>query len=421
MSGPLGLAAALRAVARLLDEAVAAANIAAFQGSTTAALPPEMVDGGTAGQSKPQLNLFPYHIGQTAAARNQDLPMRDASGEPIARPPLTLELHVILSAHAAVSWQAEALLGIAMRALHDEPVLRRERIRDLLTPAPGAADALVLAISNAGVADQFERLRLTPVNMAPADMQQLWTALPGRYRPSTAYLLSAVTLDSKVVPRTGLPVQRVASAVIPFVRPVIERAEPAQVLHDPDGRTITLIGSELRLPRGIVRFSDGSLVTPLPHSTDSVLEVPLPPALPAGLGTATLMQQVPIGAPPAKLVNASNAIPFVLRPVFALAAGEPDIAVQPAAAGVPRRLRIRLLPPPGERQQVEVLLNEAAAPAAAGITLDGTVRAETGNPIVADLTGVAAGDWIVRVRVDGAETELLADSSGGAAGPVVAL
>lgn len=419
MSTALGIAAALRAVARLIDEAVAAANLAMFQATTTMALSPELVDGGTVGAPKPQLNLFAYHIGQTAASRNQGLPARDASGLPIDRPDLTLEIHILLSAHSTANWQAESLLGIAMRALHDEAMLSRDRIRALLTPPAGASDALVLALSNARIAEQFERLRITPLNLSPQDIQQLWTALPGRYRPSVAYALSAVTIDSAITPRGGLPVQRVASAVVPFVRPEITAIVPQIVPFDAGGTVVTLRGSQLALPGALVRFSDGSRVAPQPDATDFALAVRLPTTLPAGIATATIVQPVAIGAAPAKEVNASNSVAFMLQPIFALAGGAPDITVLAAAGDVPRRLRIRLVPQPGATQEIELVLNDAADPAGAGETLPAALQPD--GAIVASLTGLAAGTRIVRVRVDGAETPLVTDAMGRFSGPTVAL
>src|SRR5262245_54313716 len=77
--------------------------------------PPDVSVSGVSGK---RLNLYLYQISENAALRNQDLPGVGASGS-FGRPPLSLELHYLVTAFAGnesavdADLQAQLVLGDA--------------------------------------------------------------------------------------------------------------------------------------------------------------------------------------------------------------------------------------------------------------------------------------------------------------------
>jgi hypothetical protein len=135
-----------------------------------------------------------------------------------------------------------------------------------------------------------------------------------------------------------------------------------------------------------------------------------------------LVRPLDMGAPPPKYVNESNLAVFLHRPVFALVAGKPDITLKAKNAGPPPTwpLEIRVRPPAQPGQDVQVLLNDSANPAGPGYTFPGTVGTTPAtDPLKFTLTDVASATYLVRVRVDGAETPLDVDANGKFTGPTI--
>ena len=79
-----------------------------------------------------------------------------------------------------------------MRALHDHPLLGADEIRT--------------ALADNDLADQIERIRITPQTMSVDEFSKLWTTFQVGYRISAAYHVSVVLIDSTRPARTPLPV-----------------------------------------------------------------------------------------------------------------------------------------------------------------------------------------------------------------------
>src|SRR5690606_8349061 len=83
-------------------------------------------------------------------------------------------------------------------------MLTRAQLRSVLgppTPPFGNLSAL-------GLADQVEWLKITPMFLGAEELSKLWTAMQARYRPSMAYQVSVVLIESDQSARAPLPVLR---------------------------------------------------------------------------------------------------------------------------------------------------------------------------------------------------------------------
>jgi hypothetical protein len=426
VSSALAIAATARVISRLIDDRVAAEGITAFQNLRTSVVSPEQIDGTDLVATQnvtPQINIFPYHVGLNAAWRNSFEPSRNGTGQPVAAPPLAIDISFLVSAHSTQDLLPEMLLGLAMQALGDTPQLTRDRVRALLQIPAGPVDPVLQALERSRLADQFEIVRIAPLNLSADDMQKLWTSIHSRYRPSFCYMVSAILIDTRNSAKGGLPVRDFAAVVIPFVRPVIDRVEPPSVIFQAAGNQITLVGQQLLQTGVVARFHTGAR---RPLDSGSTLErarVTLPADLSAGIIGVELVRPLDVGAPPPKDVNESNIGVFLHRPIFKLIGGAPDITLGAVAPGPPptRPLAIRIEPAAQPAQDVRVLLNEkVSSPTSRGFTFPGAIGANPPtDPVTFTLSAVPSGTYMVRVRVDGAETPLDVDASGAFTGPTI--
>lgn len=146
-----------------------------------------------------RVNLFLYQTSINAAWRNQAIPTKTRSGDP-GIPPLGLNLHYLVTAYGD-SQADEAdhrLLGAAMLAFHDHPVLHRQDISDATT--------LSRILSTSGLEGQFEHVRVTHEALSLEELSKLWTTFQAKYRVSAAYEASVVLIESEHARPSPLPV-----------------------------------------------------------------------------------------------------------------------------------------------------------------------------------------------------------------------
>jgi len=150
-----------------------------------------------ASASGDQVNLFLYQTMPDAAWRNMDMPRQLKAGE-TGQPPLPLILSYLLTAYSddADDVKSQILLGRAMSALHDHPLLDAAEIKDATQNAAADSD----------LHEQLERVRITLLSMPLEELSKLWTAFQAPYRTSAAYQVSVVLIESTRPAKTPLPV-----------------------------------------------------------------------------------------------------------------------------------------------------------------------------------------------------------------------
>ena len=425
MSGPLAIAATTAVLREVLQTGMTALDLPnALAGDVvvTAESPDRILRTGADAQS--QLNVFLYSVQRNTGWSNAGLPSRDARGERVASPMLALDLCYLLTAYGVGDYHAEILLGGAAQVLHDMPGLDRDTIRDALTPAANRPPVLN-QLQNAGLADQFEALKITPMPLPSEEISRLWSALNDPYRPSMAYQVSVVLIDSSLSTRQPLPVLRRQIRAVPWrelrVNRVLSTAGPGAPIL-PQG-TLRLLGHSLGSPdlqvwvngidmsTGIVlrRPDELQLTLELPPEPPALLPA-LPPGLYAGMAGVQVVQPIELGDPPAPHEGfASNIASFVLAPEVE--------GINVVADAV----EVTVRPPVSTRQRVRLLLNQKnaapgstpraysfAAPPGNGIALPNTETTVVSIPVA----GVVPGAYLLRLQVDGAESPLSVDGAG---------
>jgi hypothetical protein len=367
------------------------------------AFPPDRVETGAKEQN--QINLFLFQVTPNPGWRNMGLPSRAGGGERVSNPPLALDLHYLLTAYGQEQFNAEILLGYAMHLLHEKPVLTRQEIRSALAvPSPVTGGILPPAFKEgaaADLADQVEQIKITPQILNTEELSKLWTAFQGHYRPTTAYQVSVVLIESRRPTLAPLPVRERKLHVLPFRQPVIASVEPQIVQAS---STLAISGQNLQSPRVKVGF--GAVSADPDLVSDRRLDVTLPVDLLAGVNTVQVIHELDFGIPsePHRGFE-SNVAAFVLAPRITTTPEPPRDAIL-ATRGAP--LLLALEPPVGPSQQVRLLIGDRAILLAPRPPTD-PPAANLSFPIPADLP---VGTFLLRVQVDGAESglELSADS-----------
>lgn len=386
MSNALAIASVTRRLRNLLQQALQAPLPANLPADTmpsaqiqVTTLPLDKVRSFSANGNL--INLYLYSTVLNPAHSNSLPPRSGPGGEPA----LALNLHYMLTAYGQDDNEliAQLLLGRAMLALHDNPVLRPADLAD--------------ALGAAGVQDQVERVRITPHSLGFEEMSKLWIAYQTQYRLSSAYEASVVLIDSARPAKVAPPVRSASIVVAALRRPSIEQLTP-QVATP--GATLTLAGANLGAPTTQVLVA-GLRVKP-DVLDDRSLRVTLPAAVPAGVNTLRVVQEVPLGLPPVPHPGAgfeSNAVAFMLSPRITAA---PPISVARGAV-----LQLAVAPPVGLRQRVLLLLDDqqiALAPHAPG-------DPDTSTSLAFSIpTNLAARSYLARVMVDGASSPLVSDA-----------
>jgi hypothetical protein len=374
------------------------------------AVPPHQVEA-----DEPRLNLFLYRAQPNPGWQQEDLPSRNDRGERISNPYLPLDLHYLITAHGAGDFQGEILLGYAMQIFHEQPVFTRDLIREALDPNQFSnADPLrqlmtVLAASE--LADQFEQIKLSLHTPASEELANYWSAMQSGYVPTACYKASVVLIRSRRTTSPGLPVRQFTLDVVPISQPVLEQVVPVGPPGSPVvvGTTLTVRGQALRgldtrLRLGAVEISGGNLTV-----TNERITFAVPNVARAGVQGVQVLHYRPLGTPPQpRLLFESNILALVLQPRLNGAPQE-----QAAASGVPRKLLVTVEPLVAPNQRGTLLLTETGVAAPRAFTADADPRPATAPPtaqLAFTIPDTLAGDFLVRVRVDGAESPLTFDA-----------
>ena len=334
MSSALAIAGVTAVLRDLLNDGLINHNVSGVLGSTVtvSALSPDRLISN-AGKENTQLNLFLYQVTPNSGWRNEQLPSRDSSGRNrLSNPPLALNLHYFLSAYGAEDLHAEILLGYGMQLMHETPMLSRSAIATALNPSPSVGNTLPSALrvlADCGLADQFEQIKITPEYLSTEEMSKLWTAVQSHYRPTAAYMVTVVLIESKLPARATLPVLSrgpvdpvtkrdrgvvvEASLLPPF--PTIDsvaptNGQPAATV----GATVAITGHHLDGANRVVVFSNTRFaidqeVPAAAGNSASSLEVVVP-GIPVGLYQVVVRLLRPSEAEP----RTSNRLAMVLGP-----------------------------------------------------------------------------------------------------------
>jgi len=417
---------AIATVTAVLGEIIGAAADAAVPGAgVTTQRPGTPASGGTTTSSTAHVNLYLYQVSPNAAWRNDDLPTRESNSRLVRRPQAALDLFYLLTFFGNEGdLEPQRILGSVATALHARPVLTREKIRSVIETVTTPDSNHYLADSD--LAEQVELVKFSPLPLNLEELSKLWSVfLQTPYSLSVAYQGSVVLLEADGAPQQAAPVHQRNVYVEPMRRPVIEALLSRSGPNDPPvaGRPIfsthdlVIRGRELR--GGDTRVLVGGIeVTNFEEVSNTQIVLSVPAGLQAGRRTVKVVHRTMMGTPPSPHMGVeSNATTFELRPQITapVSASVQGSGNQPRSGSV----TVQLSPEVGRTQRVTLLLNERQPPSTRpprSYSFETPPRPptdpETSASITVPVSGVTAGQYVVRVRVDGAESLLETNASG---------
>jgi hypothetical protein len=403
MSNYLAVATVTEALRQMLEAAISA-DIAAARATAVRPTTPGSAAGGL---PNPGVNIFLYQVSPNAAWRNMDLPTRRDDASLVNRPRVALDLNYILTFYGQdTQLEPQRLLGRAVQALHAQPVLTRQQIRNTVTATS------FLAASN--LADEVELVKFTPLPLSLEELSKLWSIFfQTAYVLSVAYQGTVVLIEGEESPRRPLPVSERRLHVLPYQRPLIYEVSP-QILEQ--GATLTIRGQGLKADS--VKIGFGRVTSMPAEITNERVEVVLPAGLPAGVNTAQVRQFMDFETGTASephLLFESNVAAFVLAPKIREPEG-PEPVFGKVARGFD--LNLEVLPPIGRTQDVRLLLGDRTISLPPRPASDPPTTTGLKFRIPADFP---TGEFLVRLQVDGAQSILKTEATQGYIGPKVAI
>lgn len=371
---------------------------------------------GTGGKvPSPGVNIYLYQVSQNPILRNADLPGRLSDGQLIRRPNVPLDLHYLLTFYGdETELMPQRLLGSVVGAMHSRPIITRQMIKNMLSD-PGFS-----YLSDSNLADAVEIIKFTQANLSLEELSKLWSVFfQTHYMLSIAYTGTAVLVESEETPQKALPVRERGIYVIPFNQPVIEKIVPEYdgTKSIVAGSSIIIRGKKMAGEVTVVKIGEIE-ITPAPENlrSDSII-ITLPSDLNAGIQSLQVVHKILMGKPavPHRGVE-SNVFPFVLSPRIT-GVTAPALS-NDGHDNLSGNVLLDIDHEVGKKQRVVMLLNELDPPSGrlpGAYIFEAPSRDEPANPettgtISVPIKNVKKGHYLLRVQVDGAESELSVDT-----------
>ncbi|MEH2231453.1 MAG: DUF4255 domain-containing protein [Nostoc sp.] len=407
MSNVLSIAAVTAVLKVLLENGLVSDPIAASVGDViVTALPPDRIS--VEADERAQINLFLYQVTQN---RNVDWVSQEfrsrhsrIHGNPRSpTPPLALDLHYLLTAYGAKDFQAELLLGYAMHLLHKTPTIASDIIENTLINASttNTSSAFSQAVANVSVSDlaeQIGQIKLTPEFFNMEETSKLWSALQTHYRPSATYLASMVLIESTNDKSESF-------YMMPLSQPNIEQVI-AQTKTEPmivAGTTLVIRGKRLRGEIARVRFGNTETLLVPQEVKETQISLLVPPDLYASVQGVQVVHLTMGNAGQTNHLVESNVAAFVLHPTITAFVTQVENSGENLRTA---EITVKFQPKVGKAQRVVLLLNEVSGDNPVAYSFLAAPLTQDTDAIAIPVKNVKPGTYIVRARVDGAESPL---------------
>ncbi len=428
MSSALRIASVTHVLRDLLNNGLIDNNVSdTVQGSITVTVsPPDKIDTAIDSE-KTQLNLFMYQVSYNQGWRNVGQPTFNQKGERVGNPPLAIDLHYLLTAYGSKELHTEILLGYGMQVFHETMVLDRDAIKrsigsqNLQLPS-NLPDSLKI-LSTSDLADQVEQIKITPEILSIEDISKLWAAFGAKYRPTAAYKVTVVLIESNKSTKPGLPVKDRNIYVKTFRKPVIEKILSQSAIGQPvvegqkilSGNRLILSGKQFNNEKVEISIDGLSIIAANLIVDDKEISFDLPTNLKSGIHEIQIVHPVLMGTPPVDHNGVmSNVLSFVLSPSISNVAVSSKI-VNSGFTSATIQFKLNPFLFPGQRGVL--LLNEMVVSDAASYSFQIPNSILLSPPqsteiISLPISGVKSGKYLLRVMIDDADSPLTTDATG---------
>ncbi|SIT01954.1 Protein of unknown function [Roseivivax lentus] len=427
MANALAIAGVTAVLRDLLNEGLINNNVDQIGQFTVSSRPVDALEPEDDADQINRLNIYMWNATRNPAWSNERLPARSADGARIDGPFLALDLHYVLTATGADELSSEILLGYGMQLLHETPVLTREAIREALGgTAPVDADILPPArrfLAATDLADQFEQIRITPASLDPDPQRRvevlsnIWSSFSSALRASAFYQVNCVLIENRTPVRSSLPVLSIGGRVAPLRAPRVTRIRAlpggAGSLPDPvapilAGGVVAMEGTALVSENMRVMLGLRELAVAAADLRNTRIDVALPADVPAGFAALSVEHLFDPGNGDIRVWEMSNALAFPIAPVMTTATPSGSVTNGTFTGTV----TVDLAHPVLTDQVAALLFNPVPGAPEPAFSVRCRRVAATGTQVVADLAGVPAAVYLIRVEIDGAASQLGLGPSG---------
>lgn len=377
---------------------------------------------------KPHVNIYLYQVTHNAAWINADLPTRRNEGTLLQRPQIALDLHYLLTFYGdETEFVPQRLMGSTLSAIHAKPILTREAIRKLIDTAqyPHLSEEY-LATSN--LDEQVELIKFSPISMNLEELSKLWSVFfQTPYALSVGYQATVVLIEAELTPQRALPVRDRNIQVMPFRQPVIEQIISSEGANNPIfiDSNLLILGKQLKGDITAVKIEDVQAIPTPENIDDDQIKLPLLSLdLKAGIQSLQVVHKINFGnniSDPHRGFE-SNVAAFILHPKITILISSVICTITNGITRCSAEFTVNFTPNVGKKQRVILLLNEFIstptdsaqaysfnAPLNNGIT---DPEQDETAAIAILIQGVAPGNYLLRVQVDGAESNLGTNDAG---------
>jgi hypothetical protein len=377
--------------------------------------------------------LYPYAFHPNSAWESSRPPAYSTAGLRQVDPLLALDVHYLLAGYAPDGGEVERVLGLALLAMHESARLTPEMLEEAANNGT-FANGSPLPQALRDLAGQVAPIKVSPIKLELADASSLWSTFNAGVRSGMAYNVGTILIERRLRRAPAPPVREGRLGVVQIRRPTITRFIVSTDGNDPfTDRSIVLPGDTFRalgsgLASDVTQFRvSGRTLTVAPGAAMSNRVVGVFPAdLRPGLTSFQILHRLakPVGDLPPPAAGdvpgeRSNLIPLAVRPVL----GNPAVTLTNRRADdgiVSFSARVQFGVAVGSFQRGELLLTATTADADGHfasfvfVAPDPATGAPDTSTATRDFTisNVPAGNYLVRLVVDGAESELSIGAAG---------
>ncbi|MBK4728877.1 DUF4255 domain-containing protein [Oxynema sp. CENA135] len=424
---------AIATVTATLQRTLQAAVQLDVDGARVTTVRPSSLGNGTPEHG---VNVFLYQVVTNPALNNMDSTRLRMKGTQAQRQS-ALDLYYMMSFYGNdAELEPQRLLGSVIRTFSDFPILDSNLIRETL------ADSTFGFLSESNLEYQIQQINVMPLDLNLEDLSKVWSVFfQTPYVLSMAYKVLVVTIEGDKPNQRSLPVRgRNFGRLGPFLtQPTLERVMPEGGPFQPILLDSTLIirGKHLAHEGARVRFADLEVIPS--EVSDLEIKVPLSDLprdrIRAGVHTLQVLHPIAQSAQPPRNGNGatpgrrsgnngraiaelsrerdtlpmvqSNALPFVLRPRVV----EVEVEEIEGRGNEPRNARVGVTVnvTVAPAQQVVLSMNEWSVENPKSYQFESLVHREDTSRLLFSLYDVKPGEYLIRIYIDGAESQLAID------------
>jgi hypothetical protein len=364
---------------------------------------------GTISTGAPEVgvNIYLYQVTNNLALANYDSTPNRTKGNPLNRQ-VAIDLCYMMSCYGNdAELQPQRVLGSIVSTLADKRILTPEMIRSTCN------DSTLPFLADSDLADQIQQINIVPIDISLEDLSKAWSVYQVPYVLSIAYRACLVIVEGRENFVRALPIRDASpTGLVPFpASPYIEQLLAQGNRFEPIvlGAVIVVRGRNLHSQTVEIQIGDLTIVPTSVQDREiifSLANMSLP-QIQAGVQSLQVIHRL-IGTS-ALITNtiASNVMPFVLCPTVlnVTATQVEEIEDQQRSAIIVLQLDVLV----HERQKVVLALNEWTTDSPVVYMFDRPPLANSTSTIEIPIPNIKAGEYLVRIRIDGAESKLGVD------------